>query len=531
MYSYSKTKGLFGGVSVEGSVILERQDANRLAYGGNPGPTAKQILSGMVDVPEWADELVGELERCSVSRGVERYREDKGEQWDGRGEMPNQRSRGGGSRQYSFDDERDEHGESARQAEDRGGGRNRSGSGRFAMGRDRSASDRDENGRNDDSNGWNRSGSGTYAFGDGIGSDGKPPARPTETRKRTGSLFGEKSPPTASVARPGASKRTSSFGLNPFGAKETPRKTVPLPSSENYNAGLTWDSDGPMTGWGSRSRSGSNARRPELGSGRNSATGEDKREEVRGDQTPPREDDLLSGWDSPKKPNRSRGSSAGEKDLLGAWAAEANGLTASFSRLTAGRNRSNSKPTPLSKTIDNILEDDYTTHEPSSPFTMPKSGSPSSSSPNKTRNGPDRDRDRFDPYPETTRSPFTDEPSQTRPFDDYFPAPKSTRTPPKLPPRNVKSPGTQPVSEGYPRAIAIYPFPATASGDLGLKKGQMILILDSIGDGQWWMGKAADGSEGIFPNNYVEVVEIPKSLKGGVGRGALKARVVDAGFE
>lgn len=43
MYSYSKTKGLFGGVSVEGSVIVERSDANGKAYGTKV--TAKQLCT------------------------------------------------------------------------------------------------------------------------------------------------------------------------------------------------------------------------------------------------------------------------------------------------------------------------------------------------------------------------------------------------------------------------------------------------------------------------------------------------------
>jgi len=34
IYSASKTKGLFAGVSLEGSVIVERKDANTKFYGG-----------------------------------------------------------------------------------------------------------------------------------------------------------------------------------------------------------------------------------------------------------------------------------------------------------------------------------------------------------------------------------------------------------------------------------------------------------------------------------------------------------------
>ncbi|KNZ55871.1 hypothetical protein VP01_255g10 [Puccinia sorghi] len=55
MYSYSKTKGAFAGISVEGSAIFERQDCNFKAYGH--GITATKILTGHIDTPLWAEEL------------------------------------------------------------------------------------------------------------------------------------------------------------------------------------------------------------------------------------------------------------------------------------------------------------------------------------------------------------------------------------------------------------------------------------------------------------------------------------------
>jgi len=66
-YSYSKTRGLFGGVSVEGSVIVERQDANSHAYHKNV--SSKQILSGGVTPPDWAQPLVRTLESCTSTPG------------------------------------------------------------------------------------------------------------------------------------------------------------------------------------------------------------------------------------------------------------------------------------------------------------------------------------------------------------------------------------------------------------------------------------------------------------------------------
>jgi lipid-binding SYLF domain-containing protein len=67
MYSYSKTRGLFGGVSVEGSVIVERQDANFQAY--DSPVTARMLLGGAVDPPDWASPVIKTLEACTGMPG------------------------------------------------------------------------------------------------------------------------------------------------------------------------------------------------------------------------------------------------------------------------------------------------------------------------------------------------------------------------------------------------------------------------------------------------------------------------------
>ncbi|CAL1708769.1 unnamed protein product [Somion occarium] len=81
MYSYSKTRGLFGGVSIEGSVIVERQDANAQAYRSDV--SARQLLSGSVDPPEWAMPLVRTLEECTGLPGNRRWVQDLNAQHDG----------------------------------------------------------------------------------------------------------------------------------------------------------------------------------------------------------------------------------------------------------------------------------------------------------------------------------------------------------------------------------------------------------------------------------------------------------------
>lgn len=55
VYSYSKTKGLFAGISLEGSAIIERKDTNADFYGRQI--SAKEILAGNVPPPPQAQSL------------------------------------------------------------------------------------------------------------------------------------------------------------------------------------------------------------------------------------------------------------------------------------------------------------------------------------------------------------------------------------------------------------------------------------------------------------------------------------------
>lgn len=55
MFSYSKSKGLFAGLSLEGTALIERKDANKEFY-GSPVP-ARDILGGRVPPPEVASRL------------------------------------------------------------------------------------------------------------------------------------------------------------------------------------------------------------------------------------------------------------------------------------------------------------------------------------------------------------------------------------------------------------------------------------------------------------------------------------------
>ncbi|KAJ5225865.1 SH3 domain-containing protein [Penicillium chermesinum] len=60
VFSYSKTKGLFAGVSLEGSMLIERKDANEKMY--HSRVSAAQLLSGSVRPPPSTDALMRVLE-------------------------------------------------------------------------------------------------------------------------------------------------------------------------------------------------------------------------------------------------------------------------------------------------------------------------------------------------------------------------------------------------------------------------------------------------------------------------------------
>ena len=65
VFAYSKTKGLFAGVSLEGSVFVERKDANAKLYGNRV--TAKSLLEGAVPVPAEAEPLMRVLNSRAFS--------------------------------------------------------------------------------------------------------------------------------------------------------------------------------------------------------------------------------------------------------------------------------------------------------------------------------------------------------------------------------------------------------------------------------------------------------------------------------
>jgi SH3 domain-containing YSC84-like protein 1 len=61
VYTYSRNQGLFAGVSLDGTVIAARNDANKEYYGR--AVTPEEILTGKVNPPPGAKKLIAELKK------------------------------------------------------------------------------------------------------------------------------------------------------------------------------------------------------------------------------------------------------------------------------------------------------------------------------------------------------------------------------------------------------------------------------------------------------------------------------------
>jgi len=54
-------------------------------------------------------------------------------------------------------------------------------------------------------------------------------------------------------------------------------------------------------------------------------------------------------------------------------------------------------------------------------------------------------------------------------------------------------------------AYALFDFIGEQEGDLSLMGGEEILVIDTSDPGGWWKGRNAEGEEGIFPCNFIQI--------------------------
>ncbi|KAH8427749.1 SYLF and SH3 domain-containing protein [Aspergillus melleus] len=205
VFSYSKTKGLFAGVSLEGSMLVERKDANEKLY--NSRVSARQLLSGTIRPPPAADPLLNVLNSRAFygnarMHGDAMYNDipiydDRHDDvvWEGRrGEAYGEGARRNTTRSGFNDADEYEYRDRPRRANtwaddvyDRPAG----GLGRSATTRQT----RNDYGRNDsfDTFGRNRSNTAPFAEDDYVYSDRKP-SRPTAPKPVFGQRTGQGAP-------------------------------------------------------------------------------------------------------------------------------------------------------------------------------------------------------------------------------------------------------------------------------------------------------------------------------------------------
>jgi len=69
------------------------------------------------------------------------------------------------------------------------------------------------------------------------------------------------------------------------------------------------------------------------------------------------------------------------------------------------------------------------------------------------------------------------------------------------------SPGDLPASDGFSyKAKALYAYVASADdpNEISFSKGEILDIVDK--QGKWWQARKVDGTVGIAPSNYLQII-------------------------
>lgn len=74
-------------------------------------------------------------------------------------------------------------------------------------------------------------------------------------------------------------------------------------------------------------------------------------------------------------------------------------------------------------------------------------------------------------------------------------------------------------TSGGKEAVAQYDYEKAEENELELREGERITNIDMV-DEDWWMGQNSRGEMGLFPSNYVEIVEGSGGAGAGAGAGA-----------
>ncbi|KAF8656395.1 hypothetical protein AX16_002580 [Volvariella volvacea WC 439] len=446
MYSYSKTRGLFGGISLEGSVIVERQDANAQAY--SSPVTARLLLGGHVDPPSWAQPLIQTLQSCTGLPGGQTWVQDTPDDLnDPPPQYPNPRT---SSSDYG------------------------------------------------------------YAFGNGVSSSGGSGGGSSSLFYSPSFLRRKKSekvqfpPPSWGKSKEGGSYFTGEPDDIPYSASAAPSRL----NQPSHRGSKSVDVS---------SLSSSSLSKPSAPKFETHFESDYNPDIVLSDTrtSPTTKHARFNSVSSPT--TISSGSRSQQLDLLDTPNefdfSKSTHPAAAFARASGINN--NTRPRGLSLSGRNSNTSNGGTSSPNSSFSStPNNSNPflpstaiSANSPyNSTGTGVNANN-----LHSNLRKLSMDSRSYDLGVDGYDNDSLNdvSRNSTSTPYIHAKPELTKPLKpgEGVARAIALYDFQAVESGDLSFKKGTVITVTkmsDSTDD--WWTGKAL-GHEGIFPANFVELVE------------------------
>ena len=76
--------------------------------------------------------------------------------------------------------------------------------------------------------------------------------------------------------------------------------------------------------------------------------------------------------------------------------------------------------------------------------------------------------------------------------------------------------GRSDASQGGKRALVQYDYEKAEDNELELREGEYVINIDMVDD-DWWMGQNSSGETGLFPSNYVELVDDAEEAAQGAG--------------
>lgn len=452
MYSYSRTKGLFGGASIEGSVIVERQDANAKAYGYEV--SAKQLLSGAVEVPQFAEVLIDTIARRTGTGGDwladddEDFRPDPNQGYafatqfaSGENNSPTQEKKG---RLSSLN----------------------------SMGRSRSSS----NSLSEVARARGRDEGDTFGFG---GGGPLTSSRPMFEQQFTSDVDGEewRSGSGAAVGKTGSTKLTKSRSNNGHKDRDLMEpqwgaEAAPTTTRDSFDS--LDDQYGPY----------------------GPIAGDTSEEEYRNADINSANDHKSSGSGGGRfRSSTVTGSSA--RPSLMQRARSASSPFTSF----RGSNKNSPRTSRAASPAPSPFEDSSgylaTTKQSSTLTTKPWD---SEDEDFLSENASPRNVPQYTPSAITPKAVYRDDPFDFRQVGSSLPQQQNKSA------STAASTGTRSrsntVGKRIGRAVALYDFAGVEAGDLAFKKGEVITII-AKDDEEWWKGRIAM-REGTFPRNYVE---------------------------